>query len=175
MSTTINDFKDFFEQEKKVVSFVLSDVIKKAISIAHSSLRNSQIELTLDSDEEIILYGYPNELQQVVLVLINNAKDVLISRKTTDPRIVIAIINSHESVRIDVCDNAGGIDSSIIEKVFDPYFTTKHQSQGTGLGLYISKMIIQDSLDGTLDVQNREEGACFIINIPAQHQETADK
>jgi PAS domain S-box-containing protein len=163
MSTTINDFKDFFEQEKKIVSFVLSDVVNKAVSIANFSLQNSQIQLTLNTDEEIILNGYPNELQQVVLVLINNAKDVLNSRKTVNPEINIAVKKSECNYRITVCDNAGGVEEEIIDKVFDPYFTTKHQSQGTGLGLYISKMIIQDSMHGTLEVQNREEGACFSV------------
>ncbi len=165
MSTTINDFKDFFVQEKKIVSFMLSDVVKKAIAIASSSLRNSHIQLELEVDEEIILNGYPNELQQVVLVLINNAKDALVSREIDDPKIVIAIERYEENVWITLCDNAGGIDESIINKVFDPYFSTKHQFQGTGLGLYISKMIIQDSMNGTLDVQNSQEGACFTINL----------
>lgn len=165
MSTTINDFKDFFVQEKKIVSFVLSDVVKKAVNIAKSSLRNSSIEVALDLDEEVIMYGYPNELQQVILVLINNAKDVLISRNIDNPEVMIAIERSEGKVRVIVCDNAGGIDDEIIDKVFDPYFTTKHQSQGTGLGLYISRMIIQDSMNGTLEVQNREEGACFTITL----------
>ncbi len=165
MSTTINDFKDFFVQEKKVVSFVLSDIVKKAVTIASSSLRHHDIELELKVDEEIILNGYPNELQQVVLVLINNAKDALLGRETADPKIVITIERYEDNVWTTVCDNAGGIDESIINKVFDPYFTTKHQAQGTGLGLYISKMIIQDSMNGMLEVQNSREGACFTIGL----------
>ena len=165
MSTTINDFKDFFVQEKKIVSFMLSDVVKKSIGIANSMLQKSHIEIKLTVGDETILNGYPNELQQVVLVLINNAKDVLISRKTVAPKITIIIVRNEERVSITVCDNAGGIEEDIMDKVFDPYFTTKHQTQGTGLGLYISKMIIQDSMHGTLDVQNRDEGACFTVML----------
>ena len=93
MSTTINDFKDFFVQEKKIVSFMLSDVVKKSIGIAHSTLQKSHIKIKLTVEEETILNGYPNELQQVVLVLINNAKDVLISRKTVAPKITIKNMN----------------------------------------------------------------------------------
>lgn len=163
MSTTINDFKDFFIQEKKIVSFVLSDVVEKAVKISRSSLKNSQIDLTFTADEEIILNGYPNELQQVILVLINNAKEALINRKTAEPKVLITVNRSEEYFRVTVCDNAGGVEEEFMDKIFDPYFTTKHQSQGTGLGLYISKMIIQDSMHGTLEVQNSEEGACFTI------------
>jgi len=165
MSTTINDFKDFFIDEKKIVSFMLSDVVKRSVDIANSSLKKSQIQLKLTFGDDSLLHGYPNELQQVVLVLINNAKDVLVSRNVTDPQISINIGIHNERARIMVCNNAGGIDSEIIAKVFEPYFTTKHQTQGTGLGLYISKMILQDSMHGTLDVQNRDEGACFTIML----------
>jgi len=165
MSTTINDFKDFFVQEKKIVSFMLSDVVKKSIGIANSTLQKSHIEIKLMVENETILNGYPNELQQVVLVLINNAKDALIGRNTVAPKITIIIVKNDERVSVTVCDNAGGIEDDIINKVFDPYFTTKHQTQGTGLGLYISKMIIQDSMHGTLEVQNRDEGACFTVML----------
>ncbi len=166
MSTTINDFKDFFVQEKKVVSFVLSDVVNKAVNIASSSLKSSHIDLQLLIDEEIIMQGYSNELQQVILVLINNAKDVLKSRENAAPKIVIRLGKEDTYAFISVSDNAGGIEDDIIGKVFEPYFTTKQQTQGTGLGLYISKMIIQESMNGSLEVENRNAGACFTIRLP---------
>ena len=163
MSTTINDFKDFFIEEKKMVTFVLSDVVDKAVKIARSSLKKDDIKVTLTMDRTLVLVGYPNELQQVVLVLLNNSKEALLSRETVDPEIKIDVKYCGETFCISVNDNAGGIKESILEKVFDPYFTTKHQSQGTGLGLYISKLIVEESMKGHLDVQNSAQGASFRI------------
>ena len=163
MSTTVNDFKDFFIQEKKMVTFILSDVVDKAVKIANSSLNKNEITLTLAMDKSLILVGYPNELQQVVLVMLNNAKEVLLSRQTLNAEIKITVERYEDTFCISINDNAGGIEDEIIDKVFDPYFTTKHQSQGTGLGLYISKMIVEESMKGHLSVHNSEQGACFSI------------
>ncbi|RLA72049.1 MAG: histidine kinase, partial [Epsilonproteobacteria bacterium] len=115
-------------------------------------------------------YGLPNELQQVFLVILNNAIDILVSKKISNPKITIDIEQVDGCSVIKIKDNAGGMSTEIQEKIFEPYYTTKHKSQGTGLGLYISKIIVEDSLGGTLKVQTNATGACFIIKLKVSHE-----
>ncbi len=165
MSQTINDFKSFFDKDKVKDDFNLKDIVNSSLAIIKGSLSHNAIKQQLSLEDDVVLHGYPSELQQVLLVLINNAKDVLVSREIQNPMISITLAKNDDRVEITVCDNAGGIDEDIIEKVFEPYFTTKHKSQGTGLGLYISKMIIEDGASGKLSVENKEDGACFSISL----------
>ena len=166
MSSTIDDFKNFFEQNKQVLSFSLDEVFDHVFTIISSLLHKHNIYLEYINDDILILKGYPNELQQVILVLINNAIDSLTERKIDEPKIVISVLNEKKSLKIQIEDNAGGIDESMIEQIFYPYFTTKQESDGRGVGLYMSKMIIEDSMHGMLHVENTEKGACFMIEIP---------
>ncbi len=168
MSTAINDFRDFFLNENQVVSFVLSDTVLKAVKIAIPLLQTSNIPLTFNVSRGIVMNGYPNELKQAILVLVNNAKDALLERHVKNPKITIEVERSDEKVQIIVCDNAGGIDAGLMEKIFEPYFSTKKVSKGGGLSLYISKMIIEESMKGTIVVKNTQEGACFTITIPIE-------
>ena len=101
-----------------------------------------------------------------ILTLLNNAIDALILKAIESPKIHIKAHKEDVSIFIDIQDNAGGIPENIIDKIFEPYFTTKHKTQGTGLGLYMAKMIIESGLEGTLSVENRLEGACFTIQVP---------
>ena len=166
MSMTINDFKNFFVEEKQKFFFRLKDVINYVVDIAWFSLNNKDISLSVHVDDNINMRNYANELQQVILVLINNARDVLEIEQVEDPEIMIDVESSTHHVTIKVSDNAGGIDESILDKVFDPYFTTKQATNGTGLGLYISKMIIEESMEGSLSVKNSDKGAEFSIVLP---------
>ncbi|RLA71830.1 MAG: sensor histidine kinase [Epsilonproteobacteria bacterium] len=163
MSHTIDDFRLFFDKRKKKREFKLNETIDRSLSIIQTSLLANNITLKFSLDQDIVVNGYSNELQQVLLVLINNAKDALIIRKINMPTITITTLIIDKKVLISVCDNAKGIDKDIIDKIFDPYFTTKHKSQGTGLGLYISKMIIEHGGLGELSVTNSKKGACFKI------------
>lgn len=165
MSHTIYDFKDFFSQDKKKEHFNVDDIINNSISIIRSALEYENIELRLHVKENITLFGYPRELQQVILVILNNAKDAHIVHQTLQPYISISTLQDKASINIEICDNAGGIDKESITKIFDPYFTTKSDSKGTGLGLYISKILINESMNGTLTVHNTEVGACFQISL----------
>lgn len=165
MSKTIDDFKDFFNQNKAKEYFKLQDLVEKSIYIVRGTLKSHNIEIQCDIDKSIQCYGYPSELQQVVVVILNNAKDMFLSRNIFRPKIQIDVEHKGDDIQINLCDNGGGIDENIREKIFEPYFTTKHKSQGTGLGLYISKMIIEESMEGSLEVSVNKYGACFHIRI----------
>ncbi|MEA3352549.1 MAG: hybrid sensor histidine kinase/response regulator [Campylobacterota bacterium] len=165
MSETIDDFKDFIKKDMDKKLFNIKSCIDNAVSIIKGSLDYYSIELSTNIIDVCEFKGYPNELQQVILVILNNAKDVLISKEIKDPKISISLERIDKICTIKICDNAGGIDNTIIDKVFDPYFTTKHKSQGTGLGLYLSKKIIEQSTNGSIYVKNSQNGACFYIEL----------
>jgi len=158
MSDTIDDFRNFFRIEKEKVEFSVIEVMKNIINIQSTVIQQNSIDLEVVGDD-FIVYGFKNEFSQVVMNLINNAKDALVEKNITDKKIIVKLQESS----ISICDNAGGIDLDIIDRIFEPYFTTKEQGKGTGMGLYISKMIIEDNMDGTLSAQNIENGALFKI------------
>lgn len=165
MSQTINDFQYYFNPKKEKSIFFLKDLIEDSISIVKPALKNTHIDIVTYGCNKCKYIGYKNELQQVVIVLLNNAQDALTSRYIISPKIYIEIMNLETSYDISISDNADGIKKDIIYKIFEPYFTTKHKSQGTGLGLYLSKMIIEEGMGGKLTVKNTNIGACFKIKI----------
>ena len=163
MSDTINDFQNFFSKDKQKEHFRMNKAISNALEILKGTLTHFKIEIGFTIDEEILIYSHKNEIQQVILVILNNAKDALIFKKTKEPKIDIELTKNEDNIVLCISDNAGGIEKENIYKVFEPYYTTKHQSQGTGLGLYISKMIIEESLNGNIYVENGDKGACFKV------------
>ncbi len=163
MSKTIDDFKNFFDGQRKKEHFSIKDLIDKSIYIIKGTLLANNIQVENRADNKFMYYGFPNELEQVMLVILNNAKDALISRAIQYPKISVDVEKVVDVYCIKIEDNAGGIDESIINKIFDPYFTTKYKSQGTGLGLYISQMIIKERMNAELIVENSKIGACFTI------------
>ena len=169
MSKTIDDFKDFFNQNKSKESFRLQDLVEKSIYIVRGTLKAHNIEIQSEVDKSIQCYGYPSELQQVIVVILNNAKDIFLSRNIFRPKIRISCEKLLEEIQITICDNGGGVDEAIKEKIFEPYFTTKHKSQGTGLGLYIAKMIIEENMKGSLELGANKYGACFHIQIKGNY------
>lgn len=170
MSKTIDDFKDFFNQNKAKEYFNLQDLVDKSIYIVRGTLKSHNIEIESEIDKTIKCYGYPSELQQVIVVILNNAKDTFLSRKIFRPKIKLYIEQKEDQIQINICDNGGGIDVDIREKIFEPYFTTKHKSQGAGLGLYISKMIVEESMEGSLEVSVNKYGACFHIRMKGHYE-----
>ena len=166
MSKTINSFKNFFEPNKVHTEFSISKLIDSSLAIATNSILNSNIKIEVCMDKSAEYFGLENELQQVIIILLNNANDALIQKDTLSPKIRITIEKLDQSYKISICDNAQGVEPSTIDKIFEPYFTTKHKAQGTGLGLYISKVIIEENMSGTLSVHNNQEGACFVIELP---------
>jgi C4-dicarboxylate-specific signal transduction histidine kinase len=168
LSETIDTFRDFIKEEKKLEEIVLQDTIKTIIEIIDASLKNNFIKLykELNSSTPIKINTISKELSQVIINIINNSKDIIKERKISDPWIKISVKKTNSIAFIIIEDNAGGIPKDIISKIFDPYFTTKHQSIGTGLGLHMSRKIVTESLKGKLYVQNSNNGAQFFIELP---------
>lgn len=164
MSKTIDDFRDFFKPAKTKEDFSLYRACEEAITLASASLKSKDISLDLKVQRDVYVSGYPSEFAQVILNLILNAKDILIERNIKNPTIVISIKEDDGKALVYVSDNAGGIDKDILERVFEPYFSTK-KSSGTGLGLYMSKMIIEENMGGEIYAQNTEIGVVFCIKI----------
>jgi C4-dicarboxylate-specific signal transduction histidine kinase len=136
-------------------------MIESVQLIVESALKSHSIQLNIILHHIVELHTYENEVKQVLLNLIKNAEDALIENKIQDPQINI-IVDNHTLV---ISDNAGGVPEDIIDKIFDPYFSTKTKKDGTGIGLYMSKMIIEDHCGGILSVRNGKEGAEFTIYL----------
>ncbi len=158
MSKTIDDFRNFFRIDKEKQSFSVHKTITETLHLQSAQLRNYFIDIEL-LGEDFSLYTFKSEFQQVLLNLISNARDAIIERKHLDGKITMT--TSASCVMIE--DNGGGIDESVLERIFEPYFTTKEQGKGIGLGLYISKMIVEQHMGGTLRVHNSAQGACFTL------------
>jgi len=166
LSNTINDFRHFFKPDNPRDMVVMNRVIEDTLNIIGKSLEYKNIALIKEYSFSIPILTYPNELMQVFLNLIKNASDAFVDKGIAKPQITIQGIETNDYVEVTVYDNAGGIPEDIIEKIFDPYFSTKGPGIGTGLGLYISKTIIQEHCRGQLWVRNTEEGASFTIKLP---------
>ena len=165
LSQTIDDFRNFFKPNKTKTNFNILDALENTIKLMGSQFKNNNIEL-IKNINNAELYGYYNELLQVLINILKNAKDELIKLDTNKRRIIfIDTYTDKSNLIIKIRDNANGIPPDIIEKIFEPYFTTKSKSQGTGLGLYMAKMIIENGLLGQLSVENKSNGASFTIKI----------
>ena len=165
MSVTIDDFRNYFRPDKEKEFVLVSEVVSTSVTLMQKSLDVGGVEVELDAKGRDLTHIYKNEFIQVMLNLIKNAKDILVDKKIKDPKIIITSRCQSEKLVVEVCDNGGGVDEEIIDKVFEPYFSTKDKQSGTGLGLYMSKMIIEEHLDGKLSVYNSNTGACFRIEI----------
>ncbi len=164
MSKTIDDFRNFFTIDKIQSEFDVKEKIEETINMLNAQLDNYEINIIINNKSFSVI-GYVSEFQQVILNIINNAKDELIKKEITNKTIFIDIQNEDGLGIIKIQDNAGGIPNDILDRVFEPYFTTKEQGKGTGLGLYMSKMIIEENMKGKLCVGNTDEGAEFTIKM----------
>lgn len=163
MSQTIEDFLNYFSPNKKKEEFFLDESVNKALKIMKNSIEKESINILLDFEKRYSIYGFKEEYTQVLISIISNAIYAL--KNKVDKEIVIKIFDKDNKTILEIIDNAGGIPRDILTKIFDPYFTTKKQSVGTGLGLYISKLIIEKSMEGTLTASNTKNGAKFFISI----------
>jgi two-component system NtrC family sensor kinase len=168
MSHTIDDFRNFFKPNKAKESFDVADALASALDLVESSFKNHRIDVTMETEKNLVAYGFPSEFSQVILNILVNAKDALIEREVDQKWIGIHAFRDSDDIAITIEDNAGGIAKDVIEKIFDPYFTTKDANSGTGLGLYMSKIIISRNMNGQIFVQNSELGAKFTIKIPTK-------
>ena len=161
LSKTIDDFRDFFKPTKERKSMTYKSLVEQTLNIVEVSLHNKNIDIIVELESDVKFCTYTNELKQVLLNLIKNAEDILIEKKVENPYIKI----SAKGNRLCVRDNGGGIPKEIEKKIFDPYFSTKSKN-GTGLGLYMSKIIVEEHCGGKLLVSNDEKGAVFVIELP---------
>jgi PAS domain S-box-containing protein len=160
MSRTVEDFRNFFKVDKKRILFSVREAIENTIDIQIAQLRSHNIGIEIKGDD-FMVNGYRSEFQQVILNLIGNSKDAIFEQGKNDGK--IEVILSERTIIFR--DNGGGIPKDVLQRIFEPYFTTKSEGQGTGIGLYMSKMIIEDNMEGFIKAQNTDIGAEFIIKI----------
>jgi PAS domain S-box-containing protein len=165
MSRTIDDFRNFFRPDKESTEFRVSDVISTTLSLIEESFKNENIRIDVRAKNNPGISGYKNEYAQVILNILNNARDVLMERQIEDPKVTFTIGSEDGRAVVTIADNAGGIPEEIIGKIFDPYFTTKGPQVGTGVGLYMSKTIIEKNMNGRLTARNTTDGAEFRIEV----------
>lgn len=166
LTKTIDDFKNYFSPQQTKEIACIEDIIEESKAIIEPSLFNSSITLNTFYKSDIRTSIYKRELVQVLLNLINNSKEAINNNAIENGHIDIDVSQKENSIVLKVCDNGGGILNGNIDKIFDPYFTTKVVSSGTGLGLYISKTIIEKHLNGTIQAYNINKGVCFEILMP---------
>ena len=164
MSRTIDDFRDFFSPDKEKSEFSVHQAVSKTVELVKDSFTERRIALEITCRDEPVAFGYPNEYSQVLLNILINARDAFDAHPVAEPLIRIEVAADRGKAVVTVTDNAGGIPSEILDNIFDPYFSTKGL-QGTGIGLYMSKTIIERNMRGALSVQNTGAGAEFRIAI----------
>lgn len=169
MSKTIDDFTNFFKPNKKRYYFKLSESVREALIILEEMIKKEMIHVKTDL-EEIEILGVTNELTQVIINLIKNSKDAFVQNSILMREISIRTKKGKDFVLLEFGDNAGGIKEKDLEKIFEPYFSTKHASQGTGLGLFMSKMICEQGFHGLMDVRSKRGITTFSIKIPLEEK-----
>lgn len=165
MSQTIDDFRYFFRKDKEKTNFSVNQAVAKSVEFISPSMTDKGIAISITEQPDVCIYGYSNEYAQVLLNVLSNAKDVLVERNVTGPRINIDISRSGELSVVTISDNGGGIREEVMPRIFDPYFTTKEKTQGTGIGLYMSKIIIEQNMGGSLTAENVDGGVDFRIEV----------
>jgi len=165
MSQTISDFQNFFKPQGEKECFSIEKACKDAYFILESSLKYHGIKVDFEVEQDSDVYGYKNEYSQVILNILSNAKDVLLERQVENPSINVQIKEGENFTIVKIKDNGGGVKAEILDKIFEPYFTTRHKTQGTGIGLYMSKNIIERNMNGYINVRNVDDGALFTIKV----------
>ena len=166
LSRTVSDFMNFFKQDKVKKEVHVCDAIDDALLIIGKLLENSGIELRVTCPFNRAICTFPSELQHVFIILLKNAADILVEKNKADKWISIITTEEDDCICFEVGDNGGGIDEHLMDRIFEPYFSTKDEKNGTGLGLYMSKTIVEKHLKGTMSCKNSDEGALFTVRLP---------
>ncbi len=161
LSNTIDDFKNFHKKDKNTVMISFEDIVIRVLNIVRNSIEINNITLIENYQSKVLHEMYENEMMQVILNILQNAQDNFIEKKISNAQILIQV---HENT-LSICDNGGGVPIELIDKIFNPYFSTKHEKNGTGLGLYMSKIIIEEHHKARLTMKNQEDGVCFEIRM----------
>lgn len=165
MSHTIDDFRNFFMPNKDKKIFSIQTSIDDVLRIIGMSITNQEIQIEINILQDESILGYKSEYEQVILNLLSNAKDAIIASGKRGGKITISLESDASTVSLIIQDNGGGIKIEPVEKIFEPYVSTKEQNEGTGIGLYMAKLIIEKSMRGKLEVRNEKEGAIFTIEL----------
>jgi len=181
MSRTIDDFRNFFKPNRGEETFGIQDVVRYSIQLVNEYYTKAKIDIALDCPCDAHIQGYPNEFSQVLMNLFSNAKDALEERGVAEKRIEVLVEKGEQTVEVKVIDNGGGIEESVRSRMFDPYFTTKHKSSGTGIGLYMSQQIIEKQMRGSIRATNGphrftngqlyEHCAIIVMALPLEKKE----
>ena len=166
LSKTIDDFRNFFKPNKDVDRVNIRQVYSDAYGVIGKSLENNDIEIEEDFKEDCEIETYSRELMQVLINLIKNSKEAMIEKKIDNKKIKISVRRLDNELLISICDKGGGISENAKNRIFEPYFSTKDEKTGTGLGLYMSKTIVEKHLIGTIGFENMDDGVCFEIKLP---------
>ena len=175
LSRTINDFRDFFRPDRQRAFVQLNELVQRTMEIIGLSLQKQDIELVKEFGELPPLELFPNEVQQALINLFKNAEEALEESGTDKKRLIVRTYLKQNKQILEVQDNAGGIPEDVVDQIFFPYFSTKNKLNGTGLGLYMSRMIIEDHLGGKLTVVNKDGGACFRVELNERLPENAEQ
>ena len=168
MSDTIDDFRNFYQPTKDKIKFDVKEAVEQSSKIVQTQFEKSGIKLSIIGDN-IEITNYKNELQQVVLNILNNANDAATIKKDANnfkAEVLIEIKKLDKRVEINLSNNCGEVNSEVMNRMFEPYFTTKFEDQGTGIGLYMARTIIEKNMNGIIGVVNIKDGVCFTINLP---------
>lgn len=165
MSDTIDDFRSFFQHNNGNELFSINESINSVMTLVSKGLEYNNIAIDVTVEENINVMGHGNEFIQVLINIINNAREAIIAQERKG-KITVNAYKEGSKVMITVQDNGGGIDKNDLDQIFEPYFTTKHQTQGTGLGLYMSHQIIVNNMNGSIYAKNKKDGTCFYIALP---------
>jgi signal transduction histidine kinase/HAMP domain-containing protein len=182
LSKTIDDFRNFFKADKNIENYCVNKSINKVLNLLKSSIENHNIKIETKNIENLIINGYPNEFLQVIINILNNSKDALLNQDKNKRFIDINTYIKNKKCFVEISDNGGGVEDEVISKVFEPYFTTKHKSQGTGIGLYMSHQIIVEHMKGGIDIKNMDfikndevyKGCMVILEIPINEKYNLD-
>jgi signal transduction histidine kinase len=164
MSRTIDDFRNFFRPDQAPVTFKVNEVLSKMVDMLGVTFREQRVPIELENEDELLALGYPNEFSQAVLNILVNALDAFLEQSVPEPRVVIRLFREGERGVVLIADNAGGIPEQFIDRIFEPYFTTKGPDKGTGIGLYMAKALIAN-MHGSLTVRNANGGAEFRVEV----------
>lgn len=170
MSTTIDDFRDFFRPDREEASFDVAEAVHDAAFIVEAALKNNNIGITIDATPGLTASGFPSQYSQAVLNLLANAKEAILDKSVANGQIRVVLREDGGNAVLTVEDNGGGIAEEVLPRLFDPYFTTK--SQGSGIGLYMVKIIIERNMEGKISAANIDNGACFTLSIPLEKSAT---
>ena len=173
LSTTIDDFRNFFNNDKNASTFNINKPIEKVLSLINSKLKNRDIHV-IKNTQDVEVTALINEFIQVLINILNNSLDAFEEQNLEKKFIFLDLYKENNSLVLIIKDNAGGIKEELLGRIFEPYFTTKHKSQGTGIGLYMSMEIIKKHMNGDINVSNEEyiydnikcKGAQFKIELP---------